>query len=891
MKESEKHLSGDEGAENSGWERLAQEAQASVGWEDVGREAPSVNAAMENGDLKNRMELRSERTSLSDAELAMLDSCETWLYRNQPKVFTELWNQKSRFSKPVMKSFEEALVNYYTIDGQALPAPNQHAFGLAADLFRDLKIRSWAVDLGKLFQRDETQVNEIQQQYSLARTILFPPEEEHQKEEGRAGIIARILQKLRNRHGSETKEQEYEDNYKETFLACLVNGFSMKNHNEKDLEKLAELQRETAEDKSQTRREIMSRVIADNLGDGKEYVSILEYATMQRDLLLNDAPEVVHTAQNSVLNAYVRADGKEKFGSGYFGEKILPLVMDEKTAMRRDSTIEQLLFSRSHEGDDRELKPMMDYALEEMVPLITPENMEYYRENLICKSFEKAKTVEELVQLDHVMQDKLFQFVARQKRVSAEPHARDYAGSLAQEFWQREVDDVLDEDGEKVLDALILVAEERVMPLLQEKTTTTNYMIKRQLLNTALEKNYELEFLDYLRDTVFPMINAEDARIDDFIDGRALRGGYRIRDYEFECMTQKVSPRAINRLLMQRSELPTRSIQALEQNRIDALAIEDVVVPDHGFIHDQEPMTHDVIAAMVEYYDAANSGDDAGKLNGATERLARVLKEAQSIGRRYGGLEDLQEMAFDLKNYDRRIAGVIDDDGIAERSYNEPAIEVLRRLEKNTRLESFEVPRVANEKWRELMEAVKIRVNPENGKIRADWQSVGGLVKHANDWLVAMQEKYGIFADNMEAIAFTERAATFALRNVTEKQRGELAYDENFKEMVRFQELIGSFENYDDRKFEEFYERFRSMQNEQSAERGYEGFAYLQRRILENSRGLAKEYRKEGNPERAMRMQSGNLLHELVGLTDMRPPETLRERADYIASGQKLGES
>ena len=169
-------------------------------------------------------------------------------------------------------------------------------------------------------------------------------------------------------------------------------------------------------------------------------------------------------------------------------------------------------------------------------------------------------------------------------------------------------------------------------------------------------------------------------------------------------------------------------------------------------------------------------------------------------------------MVFDLENYEKVIRGEVWDDNAASRTYNIPAIEVLRRLVDNTDINLVKAPEVDDFVWRELMEEVGLRRNPENGSMRADWQSVTNLVTYTNAWIIEHQGKYGLDPVRIEAITFAERAATYALRNVTERERLELPYDEGFKEIVKFQELTGSGDSkFNLEEFEIFWSRFQNV--------------------------------------------------------------------------------
>lgn len=250
------------------------------------------------------------------------------------------------------------------------------------------------------------------------------------------------------------------------------------------------------------------------------------------------------------------------------------------------------------------------------------------------------------------------------------------------------------------------------------------------------------------------------------------------------------------------------------------------------------------------------------------------------IGEVRGRFGDLTRMVFDLENYEKVIRGEVWDDNAASRTYNIPAIEVLRRLVDNTDINLVKAPEVDDFVWRELMEEVGLRRNPENGSMRADWQSVTNLVTYTNAWIIEHQGKYGLDPVRIEAITFAERAATYALRNVTERERLELPYDEGFKEIVKFQELTGSGDSkFNLEEFEIFWSRFQNVRMDNLDDLKAHYWRLFEREADKLGR-LERTYQDEGRKDSGMLLQSGNLFHELALLLEPRNENTLRGRID-----------
>ena len=121
----------------------------------------------------------------------------------------------------------------------------------------------------------------------------------------------------------------------------------------------------------------------------------------------------------------------------------------------------------------------------------------------------------------------------------------------------------------------------------------------------------------------------------------------------------------------------------------------------------------------------------------------------------------------------------------------------------------------------------------------------------------------------ISAISYTEKMATHAMKHISDKDWHELPFDSHFKEFVRLQELIGSNDSYDERRFDGFYDGLiREMSKDfESDDVARDTYGKLQQHILQNLRGLAAKYNSNPNTaHRAGALWSGNLAHELIGL-------------------------
>lgn len=379
----------------------------------------------------------------------------------------------------------------------------------------------------------------------------------------------------------------------------------------------------------------------------------------------------------------------------------------------------------------------------------------------------------------------------------------------------------------------------------------------------------------FCKKTVLPKVQKHDPLVDFLADNQFMRGENRIHDYEINCLTAEHTPRSLNHLLQKRRELPTSNVGKLEQNRIDALAIERIVIDDHSFIHNEAPDTHDLISAMIDYYDAK----DSPKFENAKAQLQTIVEQCEqetSNGRGYG---KLSAYVFNLDNYNRMIAGEVSDDSRTV-EYHEPAIDILRRLKENTNTETLAPPTTDDPKLNQLLQKNTPHRSLEDNSMYVDWYGVGELVSYVNQYFGSSQGEYGFLPSTVDAIAYTESVATYAMRNVVESQRRELFFDPVFREIVRFNRLTASYDAYNPVEFDRFWSSFEqvSLENPEDMQRHY---SKLQLQISQQLGKLSHHYKDSNEPKLAASLQSGNLSHELIGLTEKRPARTLRDRVHY----------
>lgn len=861
--------------EKTGWEDLAElnkDAEQTT-WEDV--------AKMMQDSVENTEEEKPEPIVLSMQEIQQLPTAEQTLYILNPQIYTQLQQiRREQGSSVGLDTLTEKMAQKLEMIDYA-----QHGMGenyqttqrkleQIADIYTVLDGCLSSLD-DTLLDIDDTEMDKLKHCFDIAHQAM-PMETEIP--EPRESIVKRIASKIHSlRRGkakdphldSENQEIRQRNSQRQQFLRAMVGGFRAHNLNDdKAIRGLAEVVEDSImQNDMQTFRIAVSEI-------GYYKVDDLERcARLSREL----GPARV--ASQEVLAHYFQLFQMDEASEDKFRQKVWPTLIDDETASPRAEILNMVPASK----DKAVVMEKFDFAVDKLLPQFTTENQETWEARAkfypIMLRYAADRATYERVQAD--IDEQLVPFLTE---VDGTQAAKCYGMELASNLikWDFEhgesssSEDLAEktrQNREKI--EKYVKASQELAPFMQE-ATPYDAEIRLKVMDLALEKEFEPKFIEYLKAELFPKIERNDRELGSWTRGRNfVRGEGRHRNFDFDCLTAKVSPQNINKLLMQRRELPTSDTNRLEQNRVDALAIEHVVIPDHTFIHHEHPLTNDLLAAMVEYYD----NRDSERAENARRKLEEIAKECPK-----GGYGRLDNYIYDYKNYEKRVQGEVKDDNAASRNYDNVAIDILRRLAQNTKPDLMEIPQVEDAEWLELMSEAGIRLNPENGRMQVDWRGTGKLAKYVNDWLLERQGEYGLDPLKLNAIAFTERAATYALRGVSEKERRELPYDENFKEFVKLQELTGSYDKFNPEEFERFWRGFQdvSMDDDQELK---EHYWRLIERELKQAGKLQKKYEAKGMKDAGMILQSDNLLHEIVMLMDMREPQTVRERMDEAALG------
>ena len=366
-------------------------------------------------------------------------------------------------------------------------------------------------------------------------------------------------------------------------------------------------------------------------------------------------------------------------------------------------------------------------------------------------------------------------------------------------------------------------------------------------------------------ENVVPLIDKKDVEVQQLWDNPTMIGGFAsvflkgdrfgASDFCIHALTSEINPTTIQELLLARRDVSADDYTTYEQNRNDAYELQGTIISYRGFIHREAPGEHEILASMLKFYETKDN----------PEEHAKAEAELHAIHEKYSDYTLGDEM-FDLKNYEkeeeqRKINGF-------PTGKKEKVVDALRRLVENTDPKILEKPKVEDAQLNDLIQNMHLDINKQSGKVYVDFKEVGKVVKRMNELLKEHQGKTGIKPSEIKVIAFIERVSTFAMRGISKKDRSELPFDSDFKEMCRFAELTSQSNKYDEVDFENFWNRFSRIKDFEDEAELMSHYQMLSSRRLAQLRNLPEKtpFLKKN----ADALWSGNLNDELLRLVDKR---------------------
>ena len=391
------------------------------------------------------------------------------------------------------------------------------------------------------------------------------------------------------------------------------------------------------------------------------------------------------------------------------------------------------------------------------------------------------------------------------------------------------------------------------------KNDTKFDVITRYVRNHGIDE----KTINGFRDVIFPLLAQKDSEVSAILYGSnaygVIKGQYGIADYTEECLLSTYDPGDIDKLIRIYHEIPTSDYKKFEQNRKDALRLQDTIIGGRDFIHDECVGVNEVLSAIKDYYDNRNSED--------SEKYKQKLEELEKKYH-FGVLP----YALNFEKYEQPIEYMAEGSVADAGSPDERAIDILNRLVENTRPNLIQAPVTKYPELNNLMNGIVPLINEQTGEVRVDINEVGAAVTAINELILKNRDKQGIYPSTISAIAFLDKMSTYALRGVKSKEAKELVFDPDFKEIVRFSQLTSSV-GYNENDFEKKYNQVLGKVGEAYKEDEIddsvvaEGYRILSQNILQNMQSLGKKYASKSTTKRfSEAIWSGNLSDELIGL-------------------------
>ncbi len=338
---------------------------------------------------------------------------------------------------------------------------------------------------------------------------------------------------------------------------------------------------------------------------------------------------------------------------------------------------------------------------------------------------------------------------------------------------------------------------------------------------------------------------------------------YGIGDYTYKALTVKVCPAAVNELLMIAKELPASEYEPFAANRRDAITLNDGHFDSQlrNLVHDQRPGIGALIAAMVDYFDAGESGD-ADRLKTAAVKLTAAIEEID--------IDLKKETLFARQNY-LEVLNRSDNPEIRE-----TAIEILRRMKQNMSRSSLSKPQCGKT---DIQAAIDRLDSGQNFIDHQDLELVLGFVNQ--NLIKAIQQKeVGLSPQKLQLISWCEQKCIKALNHLDYEHQYCAYTDRWFRQTVIFNELINTDNgSFNLKSFNRWYDE------EIAAEPPLTAYHKLAARQNENLAGLCQKYKKIGltAERRLQRRYPGDSSYKDEMAEKIR--RQTRKRTEIIGSG------
>jgi hypothetical protein len=353
-----------------------------------------------------------------------------------------------------------------------------------------------------------------------------------------------------------------------------------------------------------------------------------------------------------------------------------------------------------------------------------------------------------------------------------------------------------------------------------------------------------------LIENLLPAISQEDPRVAILLRDSNVwsmdHKSFGVADFICHCYAKTATPLNINELMHASRQIPTSELSKLEQNRLDGLSLRGVFGGLRDFIHDQVPGVHDVLSAMIEYYET----HDGGKIR---ELITQIEKEHG----RYLSCA----LLLDLEQYERDVKTTV-----AGVEQTERVIDVLRRLRQNTDKIETIPPESSDIKLNEsIRDIAACQFRSRKRTILVE------TLDYVNEKLtVDMREgKRGIEPNVVIALSWLEHQAFEALRDLKFEGQFTAHQERWFHTILKFHDLTFSPREYNEAEFEAFIGKLKDSGSFEAASR------IIGNRVITQISELAKVYGEKRKTSLIGMLWSGNINRELLGFFIPKPAETV----------------
>ncbi|MEK7461242.1 MAG: hypothetical protein AAB647_03460 [Patescibacteria group bacterium] len=315
-------------------------------------------------------------------------------------------------------------------------------------------------------------------------------------------------------------------------------------------------------------------------------------------------------------------------------------------------------------------------------------------------------------------------------------------------------------------------------------------------------------------------------------------------DFVANCYARQVTPSNLERLVRLQRLVPTSQFASLEQNRLDGITIGGSL---RDIIHGNKAGLHQLVTAIITYYE---TGDSTPLKTTAQWDLLNERDQQDLLNQQY---ETSVRQATSEDELDYRSGGYI------------KLIDILRRIEVNTRPISIEPPEVSDSHVQQFLkiylEAMKEKdVFGRLESITTTLQSINADIEARID-----RTELGISPNMIEAYSWLEHQAAVLVRSIPFEAQMGMYESAWLLELMKFHELTGTIGSFDSKEFSEFTQKLRQSTEDVSRKSLFD-------RLIKQVSDLTETYRLQRYDPRMV--WSGNLTAELLALQSPHKAQT-----------------